>query len=281
MTPVPPKIRAAALLERYRVLLIDAFGVLMDSKGPLPGAVEFIDLLNKRKHAYFVLSNSGIYNLEQSEENLSKRGFHVSQEHILSSGHLVPRWIRDNGLVGKKIFVLGPPSSFKLVEEGKATVVTGTPEDLDAIILAHQTGFDYVEGIDHVISLVFKSLEKGQALKVLVPNTDIIYPKQDGYYGITAGSLAYLLEKAVSIRFPQVPSPIVYLGKPFPPLFEEAKQRTSTMNMVMIGDQLLTDVKGANDFGIDSVLIGSGVTALDHEDFSSGIVPTYIMDDLR
>ncbi|MBI2602565.1 MAG: HAD hydrolase-like protein [Deltaproteobacteria bacterium] len=280
MAPRPPKVHSSSLL-RYKALLIDAFGVLMDSKGDLPGAIAFIELLNNSKHDYFVLSNSGIYNLEQSEANLKKRGFPVPQAHILSSGHLVPRWIRDNGLTGKQILVLGPRSSFSLVEEGGAHVVTGLVDEVDAIILSHQTGFDYVEGIDHAISLVFRSIERGKPLKVLVPNTDIIYPKMEGFYGITAGSLAYLLEKAVSIRFPQAPSPVIYLGKPYAPLFEEARRRTNTMEMVMIGDQLLTDIKGANDFGIDSVLVGCGVTNLEHEDFSSGILPTYVMDDLR
>ena len=32
------------------------------------------------------------------------------------------------------------------------------------------------------------------------------------------------------------------------------------MDMVMIGDQLITDIQGANDFGIDSALTTFGVT---------------------
>ena len=45
------------LVERYSVLLFDAFGVLSHSVGALPGAVELIDRLNRVGKPYYVLTN--------------------------------------------------------------------------------------------------------------------------------------------------------------------------------------------------------------------------------
>ena len=73
---------------------------------------------------------------------------------------------------------------------------------------------------------------------------------------------------------------IEYLGKPYNPIFEEAFHRVKHKKMVMIGDQLETDIKGAVHFGIDSVLIGTGITNLSNLSFHDGIRPTYLLDNL-
>jgi ribonucleotide monophosphatase NagD (HAD superfamily) len=51
--------------------------------------------------------------------------------------------------------------------------------------------------------------------------------------------------------------------------------------MVMIGDQLATDIRGARAFGIDSVLIASGVAnmhAITVDD--DHLMPTYAMQSI-
>ena len=50
--------------------------------------------------------------------------------------------------------------------------------------------------------------------------------------------------------------------------------------MVMIGDQLETDIKGANDFGLDSVLVGTGIAALDLSWAPESMRPTYTLRSL-
>ncbi len=41
-----PEITIETLMQRYAVLLFDAYGVLVHSSGALPGAVELIQRLN-------------------------------------------------------------------------------------------------------------------------------------------------------------------------------------------------------------------------------------------
>jgi ribonucleotide monophosphatase NagD (HAD superfamily) len=51
--------------------------------------------------------------------------------------------------------------------------------------------------------------------------------------------------------------------------------------MVMIGDQLATDIRGARAFGLDSVLIASGIAnihAITVDD--DHLLPTYVMQSI-
>ena len=100
-------------------------------------------------------------------------------------------------------------------------------------------------------------------------------------YGFTGGIVGRMLTAALEIRYPDRSHRFIPLGKPHPPMFEEAKRRLGDRSMVMIGDQLGTDIKGANDFGIDSVLVPTGITRLDRLGANSGPSPTYILRSLE
>lgn len=52
-----PEITLEAVINRYDVLLLDAYGVLVHSSGALPGAAEFIERLNQLGRSYYVLTN--------------------------------------------------------------------------------------------------------------------------------------------------------------------------------------------------------------------------------
>jgi ribonucleotide monophosphatase NagD (HAD superfamily) len=50
--------------------------------------------------------------------------------------------------------------------------------------------------------------------------------------------------------------------------------------MALIGDQIITDILGANQFGIDSILIGTGISKInDFESFKISM-PNFVMAGL-
>ena len=53
----PIEATIAELVDRYSVILFDSFGVLADSFGSYPGAVELIEELNRTGKPYYVLTN--------------------------------------------------------------------------------------------------------------------------------------------------------------------------------------------------------------------------------
>jgi ribonucleotide monophosphatase NagD (HAD superfamily) len=98
---------------------------------------------------------------------------------------------------------------------------------------------------------------------------------------MASGSLALILEAALQLRYPDRPGlRFARLGKPNSAIFTEALRRSGTRNMVMLGDQLETDIRGANDFGLDSVLVTTGVTASTIPSLLDHPRPTYWLRSL-
>ena len=70
------------------------------------------------------------------------------------------------------------------------------------------------------------------------------------------------------------------LGKPETDLFEAAGAHSRTRDMVMIGDQLETDIRGARRFGIDAAWIQTGIMAGALPQIPDSLQPTYILESL-
>jgi ribonucleotide monophosphatase NagD (HAD superfamily) len=116
---------------------------------------------------------------------------------------------------------------------------------------------------------------------LILPNPDLIYPRGERSFGIAAGGVALLFEAALRRRYPDRDDLVfVRLGKPHPHLYEEALERCGTRNVVMLGDQLETDICGANACGIDSVLVTTGISAPDFDAIAEDALPTYWMSSI-
>ena len=70
------------------------------------------------------------------------------------------------------------------------------------------------------------------------------------------------------------------LGKPHPAIYQEAIRRSGTRDMVMIGDQLETDIRGSNNMGLDSALVTTGVTGTKTNKLPKRLRPTYLLTSL-
>jgi HAD superfamily hydrolase (TIGR01450 family) len=253
-----PRITPRELMDRYAVLLLDAYGVLVSLDGALPGAREFIAELNRRRKPYWLLSNTAARLPEHAAERYRGFGLTIPPERILTSGLLLGPYLKTAGLSGQRCLVLGPEDSVGYVETGGGLPV-GFGEEFDVLVLADQSGYPLLETLDWLLSRLIEKLDAGRTVPMILPNPDLFYPKAVGY-GITSGSLAVLLEAALRQRYPlRRDVGFVRLGKPHPALFQEAERRSACRDMVMVGDQLETDILGAQAFGIDSALVLGGV----------------------
>jgi ribonucleotide monophosphatase NagD (HAD superfamily) len=92
--------------------------------------------------------------------------------------------------------------------------------------------------------------------------------------------MALWLDAGLAARYPGREHRFARLGKPSPFLFDAARQRFPDGAMVMVGDQLETDIRGARDYGLDAVLVGTGVVRTACLDAESPLRPTFTMDAL-
>lgn len=273
--PAPPRLRLAALADRYDALLIDAYGVLVDGSGPLPGAAQALADLNARKKTWLVLTNDASRHPDTCVARYTGYGLPVRAEQIVTSGSLLRGHFATQRLVGADTVVLGPPDSVRYARDAGANVV---PAGADAAVLVvgDDAGFPFLDTVEAVMSALFRRLDAGGDAHLVLPNPDLVYPKGGGEFGLTAGSIALLLEAALAQRYPERPAlRFVRLGKPFAPIYEAALAQLGTRHVCMVGDQLATDIAGAVRVGIDSALVTGGVGRLTA---AAEVIPTWIVE---
>ena len=278
-----PRISARELLRRYDCLLLDAYGVLLSHDHALPGADAFLAHLNASGKPYFIVTNDASRSAATSAARYRGMGLEVPPDRILTSAMALVPHFREKDLVGARCLVLGPEDSEEYVRQAGGTVVPWTEEPAARVlVVCDERGYPLRERLDQAITFLYRKVDAKEPVDLVLANPDLVYPAASGRYGFTAGALALVLEEALAQRYPRRRDlRFARLGKPFPPLFQEAARRAGTRSLVMIGDQLGTDVLGANRFGMDSVLVTGGLTHLDHADFTRWGRPTWILESLR
>lgn len=275
-----PEITIDAIIDRYAVLLLDGYGVLVDSSGALPGAADLIARLNRAGKRYFILTNDASKLPATAARRYQSYGLTIAADRFITSGSLLGGYFAEHGLAGARSVVLGPDDSRRYVELAGGQVVLPT-DPFDVLVIGDESGFPFVETVDRVLTALIRKVDRGEPVHLVLPNPDLIYPAAGGGFGIASGSVALMLEAALGLRYPARPDlRFARLGKPHAPIFADAARRSGTRDMVMLGDQLETDVRGANAFGLDSVLVDGGVTASSLDTLPAPLRPTYRLRSL-
>jgi HAD superfamily hydrolase (TIGR01450 family) len=269
-----------SLIRRYDGILFDAYGVLVHGEGMMPGARAAVEALRRAAKPFFLVTNDASTLPQTAAVRYRRLGLPLQPEQILSSGLLLKAHFHSLGLDGARCAVLGPADSERYVQLAGGRPVT-VEADFDVLVIGDETGYPFLRTVDAALSSLVRQLDRGRDVRLVVPNPDLIYPSGDGF-GLAAGSIALMFEAALARRYPRRDDlRFARLGKPEPHLFEEAIGRIGSRNVVMIGDQLETDIAGANAAGIDSVLLATGVSTMDLDAAPAQCRPAWLMRSLR
>jgi ribonucleotide monophosphatase NagD (HAD superfamily) len=277
MLDLIPEVRSIGeLLDAYDGILLDAYGVLVDAGGILPAAGPLLAELAWRRLPFAVVTNDASRSAATYARRFAAAGLEVGPQQIVTSGSLLPAYFRERGLVGARTCVLGTPDSYDYVRLGGGVPVPlGPGMEIDAVAVCDDSGTPFLEGVERALSAVVRALETGRRPHLILPNPDLVYPKGDGELGFTAGAMALLIEAALARRFRAQAPAFDRLGKPEPHLFHEAATRLGVppARLLMIGDQLETDIAGARAAGIDAALL-AGISRWGP---ASPVAPTYLL----
>jgi len=255
----PVQTSLEALISAYDGFLIDAYGVLVDKQSAMPGAAELLARLNAAGRPWLVVTNSASRLPETLSAEMAAFGLAVAPERFQTSGQTVALHFAAHGLGGSRCLVLGPEESRIYVERAGGLVLDlDEYTDAEVLIVADQKDVRCPADMDLALSSILRRKDAGRPLHLLLCNPDLIYPVAPGRFGFTAGGLAAMLEAVVRERYP-ADAGFIRLGKPHLPIFAAACDRLGTERPLMIGDQLGTDILGAQRYGIDSVLVGTGL----------------------
>lgn len=271
-----------SVVKNYKAVFFDAFGVLKNHKGLIPGIEKTFDYLDEKGIKYYLLTNDSSRSPEALARWYQDRGIlQVTTDKILSSGMLAMEFFKAKVSNGNAVAYLGTENSAHYIQT--AGLQTVAVKDIDMNDIEHiesfafldDEGFNWNEDINKTINLLRK-----KNMTVVVANTDINYPVSKNDISVAVGSLADMVENIVGKNF-------IRFGKPDAQMFLLAYERAlqdinvKRSEILMVGDTLYTDIIGGNKFGLDTVLVLSGNTLPDMAQIrisGSGIIPTYVCE---
>jgi len=237
--------------ELYNGFIIDLWGVLHDGREPYPAAIETLAKLKKQGKQILLLSNAP-RRAKRAEEKLTEMGFlRKSYDHILTSGEATFEYFLSSSEYGERYYHMGPEKDAELIEEIARYKRVNKPEEADFVLT---TGFDYDESIlDEKLPDIKECLKYN--LPLICTNPDKIIVRQTGEKMLCAGVIAEEYEKSGG--------KVRSFGKPYDYVYKRALEllKTEKNKTIVIGDNLHTDIKGAKDNSIDSVLVIGGILA--------------------
>jgi len=269
------------IVDQYDIIFLDAFGVIKNYNGLVPGIENTFAYLESKNKEYYIVTNDASRSPLQLAESYHKKGLTaITQDRIISSGMLAKEYLDlkvHNGIVA----YLGTPDSAHYIESsGLHTLPISELDDVNinevsALVFLDDEGFDWFRDLNKCVNLL-----RRRNIPAIVANTDRAYPLNLHDVSIAIGGLANMVESIVGKKF-------IRFGKPDSQMFMFAfdlirdRRAIDKKDIVMVGDTLQTDIMGGNKFGLDTVLVLSGNTqAIDAETRinATGIVPTYISE---
>jgi len=245
----------ARLIDLYDVFFIDQFGVLRDDERAYEGAAAGLGTLKDAGKTVVIFSNSGRsgdYNAKRLESLGFSRGLF---DHFVTSGDVAYSLLSSGELpvkIGRKtrVFTVSSGTDVNLADRLDATSVTD-PAQADIVIIAGSEA-------ERIPLSRYRDLLAPAAAcgtPCICTNPDM-HKLAEGRLAPAAGAIANLYE--------ELGGKVVRVGKPYLPMYRYARMlcgMPDKSRIVCIGDSLDHDIRGANDFGIDGVLVRTGILA--------------------
>jgi HAD superfamily hydrolase (TIGR01459 family) len=226
--------------NKYDAFFIDLWGVVHNGIQLNPGAVEVLEKLNKLKKRFVLMSNAPRPSKNVEQFLIKLKMNKELLKNIFTSGEASLKSLKKNRY-GNFFYHLGPKRDEDLFlgfEKNKKNI-----EEADFILC---TGFldNHNNSLQYYRSLLKKYIQ----LKMICTNPDLIVhrgPKQE----YCAGTLAAL--------FKELGGTVIYFGKPYPEIYNFCTKKNE--RVLVIGDNIRTDIKGANNMKFDSLFITNGI----------------------
>ncbi len=224
---------------RVAGLLIDLDGTLYTNDGPVEGAREALDRLDRAGVAYRFVTNATHMSRRMISGHLESLGFAVSEGWILTPATAVAQKLKVEGL-----------SCFPLVEENLLEDLEGVliTQDSPGCVLVGNVGEGFTYGR---LDTAFRHLMAGAELIALSKNR--YWQRAGGELALDAGPFVSALEYASGKR-------AITVGKPERAFFELALRDISLPpgTVAMVGDDPELDIVGAQAAGLHAILVETG-----------------------
>ena len=242
MTKNLDKVGLSSIVDNYQLFYVDLWGVVHNGVSLHSEAIKTLKEITKKNKDYILLTNAPRPN-SSVKLFLEKMGMEKEiRDHVFTSGEAALIYLKKN-LSKNFFFHIGPPRDFDLFKDFKK-MKSENIKDSEYILC---TGlFDnHDKDLQYYKTLFEKNLEK----KLICTNPDLIVDR-GSTREFCAGSIAMIFEK--------MGGKVVYFGKPYPEVYNQSIDNKNKKTL-SIGDNLNTDIKGANLLNFDSLIISNGI----------------------
>ena len=230
-------------MKKYAGYMIDLDGTIYRGKEKIPAAKRFIENLQAKNIPFLFVTNNSTQAPEKVVANLAKNfDIQVTKRTAYVIGELgLKQAILDRG--------------FKFEETTPDYVVVGLDYDVTY----------------HKFELATLAIKRGATF--IGTNADTNLPNERGLVP-GAGSVIALVECATQQK-------AQYVGKPETIIMEKALKRLGLAKdqVAMVGDNYMTDIQAGINFGIDTILVYTGVSTKEQV-AKKAIKPTVELDSL-
>ena len=226
--------------DKYDTFFIDLWGVIHNGIRLYPGAVNVLKNLDKLNKRFVLISNAPRPSKSVQKYLINLKMDKSFLKNVFTSGEAAVQSLREN-VYGKKFYHLGPKRDKDLIigfEKNKASLASCDFILCTGLFENKESSIDYYKNL----------LKKYTKLKMICTNPDLIVHRgsQTEY---CAGSLALIFEK--------LGGKVVYFGKPYPEIYNFCIKKNETI--LVVGDNIRTDIRGANNMKFDSLLVTGGI----------------------
>ncbi|MFE4799518.1 HAD hydrolase-like protein [Streptomyces sp. NPDC056708] len=263
-----PSGSSTALKEAYDTALLDLDGVVYAGGHAIVHAVESLGAARDGGMHLAYVTNNALRPPAAVAEHLTELGVPAEPADVITSAQAVARLMADQLPTGARVLVVGGEGLHVALRE-RGLVPVESADDEPVAVAQGYGGPDMTWG---------RFAEAAYAIARGVPwfasNTDLTIPSARG---IAPGNGAAVeVVRIATGAEPQV------AGKPLPPMHRETVLRTGAERPLVVGDRLDTDIEGAFNGGVDSLLVLTGVTdAAQLVAAEPKHRPTYVDADLR
>jgi HAD superfamily hydrolase (TIGR01458 family) len=244
--------------------LLDLDGVVYVGDQPVPGAAETVDWLAREGVPYHFLTNTTSRPRRAIAEKLAGMGIRAGADMILTPAVAAVAWLRRHNIEHPALFVPDATAA----EFAELGPLQGADGSAGAVIVG-----DLGERWEYAaLNRAFRLLMSDPAPPLVALGMTRFWRAEDGLR-LDAGAFVRALEYAAGCT-------AVVVGKPDPAFYASAVDGLGLEagQAVMVGDDIRTDVEGAQRAGLTGVLVRTGKFSA--SDLTGEVSPDAVLDSI-
>ncbi len=255
------------LIDTYDAVFFDLDGVIYLGPLAVEGATTALGELQELGMKVMFVTNNAARSAQVVIDQLTSLGFHADQANVLTSAQVAVTHIARELPAGAKILVSGSASLAELVEQAGFLPVQTAAELPDAVLQGYDPAMTWPRLDEAALAIQ-------AGARWYATNDDASRPTERGLVPGAGGAIAAVAGTVGG-------QPTIF-GKPFRPMLAEAVRRTGAVRPIFVGDRIDTDIVGAANADLDSLMVFTGAHGkADLVTTVPGERPTHIGADVR